>query len=188
MSNTEPAITQLLTQAGCGDESARQQLVGIVHEELKRLARGHMRSERDEHTLQATALVNEAYRELFGAGDRSWSSRNHFFAYASQVMRHVLVHHARRRNTRKRGGNLLRVTLDGLAQDQKAEELLALDEALERLAQIDKRKSRMVEMRFFGGLSIDEIADVTGLSPATIHKDLKSARRWLYHQISADQP
>ncbi|MEM1090474.1 MAG: sigma-70 family RNA polymerase sigma factor [Pseudomonadota bacterium] len=188
MSDTEPAITQLLLQAGSGDESARDQLMEVVHRELKRLARGYMRSERQEHTLQATALVNEAYLELFGAAERSWSDRNHFFAYASQVMRHVLVHHARSRKTQKRGGDLLRVTLDGLAGDQKADELLALDEALERLALIDERKSRMVEMRFFGGLTIDEIADVTGLSVATIHNDLKSARGWLYHELSEDQP
>ena len=158
--------------------------MGAVHAELKRIAQRQMRLERPDQTLQATALVNEAYLELFSNADRTWNNRRHFFAYASRVMRHVLVSYARRRNAQKRGGELQQVTLTGLSQEQTADELIALDEALTRLAEFDERKSRLFELRFFGGLSIDELSQEMDLAPSTIHKELKSARGWLFNELN----
>lgn len=173
-------ITQLLGEAREGDASARERLMSLVHDELGRLARWHMQSEGAGRTLQTTELVNEAYLRLFDSRTPDWPDRNHFFAYASMVMRHFLVSHARRRLARKRGGDMVRVTMSNLGTEPKDEELVALDEALTRLGQIDRRKSEIIEMRFFGGLSIDEICNVTELSPTTIHNELKAARGWLY--------
>ena len=141
-----------------------------------------LRGERHQ-TLQATGLVNEAYLELFGPGGGDWEDRNHFFAYSATVMRHILVREARRRQAAKRGGGQLRVTLEGLAGEQFADDLIALDEALEKLAHIDERKSRLIELRYFGGLNIKELCALEGRSPATVHKDLKAARGWLFHEL-----
>ncbi len=176
-------LTDLLTQASVGNVGAREQLVALVHSELRQLAKAHMRNERPDHTLQATALVNEAYLSLFGAQPYQWPGRHQFFAHASRVMRHILVDHARRKSAQKRGGDRVRVTLDGLAGEQPPDDLIALDEALTALAAVDRRKSELVELRFFGGLSIKDITAVSGLAASTIHKELKAARGWLFHRL-----
>lgn len=179
-------VTELLGKSRQGDAAARERLMGLVYEHLRGIAGRHMRGEGAEHTLQATELVNETYLQMFDGQAPEWPDRNHFFAYASTVMRHFLVAHARRRLAHKRGGKLLRVTLSDLGHEPRAEELVDLDDALDRLAEIDPRKSRIVVMRFFGGLGIDEICAVTELSPATVHNELKAARGWLYQAM--EQP
>lgn len=184
--STEPKrseVTQLLRQARAGDDSARSRVVDLIHGELHGIAQRQMRSERNV-TLQATGLVNEAYLEMFGKRDGAWEDRNHFFAYATTVMRHILVREARRRQAKKRGGDQLRVTLEGLPAEQRAEDLIALDIALNALTQMDSRKGRIVELRYFGGLTIDEICAVENLSPATVHKDLKAGKGWLYAELN----
>lgn len=176
-------VTELLGKSREGDAAARERLMELVYEQLKGIASRHMRGESDDHTLQATELVNETYLQMFDGQAADWPDRKHFFAYASTVMRHFLVAHARRRLAHKRGGNLLRVTLSNLGHEPRAEELIDLDDALTRLADVDPRKSEIVVMRFFGGLSIDEICGVTELSPATVHNELKAARGWLYQAM-----
>ena len=184
---SEHPVTLLLRQARSGDASARDRVTDLIHRELRRIAGREMRGEYPV-TLQATGLVNEAYIELFGKSGQPWKDRNHFFAYAATVMRHILVREARRRSAAKRGGDQLRVTLEGLPAVQRDDELIALDEALEHLSDIDERKCRVVEMRFFGGLSIDDICDVLALSPASVHRELKAARGWLYHHLQIEGP
>lgn len=181
--STRSEVTQLLRQARSGDDGARSLVVNLIHGELHDIAHRQMRNERGL-TLQATGLVNEAYLELFGKQAGAWEDRNHFFAYAATVMRHILVREARRRQAKKRGGDQLRVTLEGLPAEQREEDLLALDAALDVLTELDPRKGRIVEMRYFGGLTIDEVCAVENLSPATIHKDLKAARGWLYAELN----
>ncbi len=177
-------VTQLLTQARQGDPKAQSALVEVVYPKLKRIAERQMQRERAGHTLQATALVNEAYLELFDANTRDWEGRAHFFAYAATVMRHILVRHARDRNAKKRGGDRLRVSLTELEADgQREEDLIFLDAVLTELMEMDQRKGRLVELRFFGGLSIKEIAEVMGLSTSSVNKDLRAARGWLFHQM-----
>lgn len=176
-------ITRLLGEAREGNPAARERLMNLVYGELQRLARHHMHGERADHTLQTTELINEAYLQLFDGQSPDWSDRQHFFAYASTVMRHFLVRQARRRLAAKRGGRLIQVTLGNLAAEPKAEELIDLDDALTRLDRIDPRKVKIVELRFYGGLSIEEICDITRLSPATIHNELKAARGWLYNAM-----
>lgn len=184
MSTDSHDITQLLRLARSGDGTANERLIAAVHAELKRIAQSQMRAEWRNQTLQPTALVNEAYLKLFADNDRSWKNRQHFFSYAATVMRHVLVSYARRQAAAKRGGGQLQVTLTGLAEDQTSEDLLQLDEALNRLSQLDARKSRIVELRFFGGLSIEELSQELGLAASTIHKELKAARGWLFSEMS----
>lgn len=180
-------ITEMLGRLDRGETRTAQQLLDLVYPRLKQIAERQMRQERASHTLQATALVNEAYLELFDAHERNWESRAHFFAYAASVMRHILVRHARSRNAKKRGGDQLRVTLEGLAEDgASAVDLISLDAVLTQLAQLNERQARLVELRFFGGLSIKEIASVTHLSTATVNKSLRAARGWLYHQLRDD--
>lgn len=177
-------ITQLLEQVHIGNKDAEGQLVNVVYPKLKHIARKQMSNERAGHTLQATALINEVYLELFKSADRSWDTRNDFFAYAATTMRHILVNHARKKNTQKRGGDLLQVTLIDLpSKDQKEDDLIALDEALSKLVKIDERKSKIVELRFFGGLTIEEIAQVLELSVSSVNKELKAARGWLFHKM-----
>ena len=177
------AVTQWLREARSGDVEARERVLHVIHGELRSIADRQMRDER-QLTLQATGLVNEAWIELFGQSGSHWESRNHFFAYAATVMRHILVREARRRQAKKRGGDQLRVTLEGLPAEQREEDLIALDDALVALTALDSRKGRIVEMRYFGGLTIEEICTVEELSPATVHKDLKTARGWLYHELN----
>jgi RNA polymerase sigma factor (TIGR02999 family) len=180
-------VTSLLADWSKGRVSARDELMPLVYDELRKLARHHMAMERDGHSLQATALVNEAYLRLVDQSRVQLQARAHFFALASQMMRHILVDHARGKRRQKRGGSAQRVSLDVAmtVSNQKSPDLLALDEALLRLGEIDSRKCQVVEMRYFGGLSFDDIAEVLGLSRATVERDWTSAKTWLYRSIAA---
>lgn len=174
-------VTQLLVKWGNGDELARDQLMPLVYEELHRLAHRHIRNERPGHTLQTSALVNEAFVRLVDQKDVHWQSRAHFFAIAAQMMRRILVDYARNRRYAKRGGDARQVTLneDLIVTDQRSADVIALDEALSDLANFDDRKSKVVELRFFGGLSIEETAEVLAVSPGTVMRDWTLAKAWL---------
>jgi RNA polymerase sigma factor (TIGR02999 family) len=177
-------ISQLLTDWANRDPAAREQLVPIVYEELRRLAHHYMRGERSDHTLQTTALVNEAYMRLAGIDGLQWRDRAHFFAMAATLMRRVLVDYARQRARDKRGGGISVTSLDEHAvAPQPAVDVLALDEALNRLAAADPQQSRVVELRFFAGLSVDETAEALGISPATVKRDWATAKLWLYNEL-----
>jgi RNA polymerase sigma-70 factor, ECF subfamily len=179
-------VTELLLAWGSGDRSALDELVPLVHQELRRLARSQMRGERDNHTLQTTALVNEAFLRLIDLRRIRWQDRAHFLALSAQLMRRVLVDHARTRNYRKRGGGAATVALDdvAVAVPERAADLVALDEALENLARVDPRKSRVVELRFFGGLSVEETAGALNVSPETVMRDWRLAKVWLLREMS----
>jgi RNA polymerase sigma factor (TIGR02999 family) len=181
-------VTQLLVRWGEGDEKACDQLFPLVYQELRRLARHCLSRERSDHTLQSTALVHEAYLRLVGNDSLQTENRVHFFALAAQVMRRVLVDHARKRLAGKRGGKeSLTVTLSEAVEVPKKQPLdvMALDTALEELARIDKQQAHIIEMRFFAGLSIDETSQALGISPATVKRDWTMARAWLYRQLQA---
>lgn len=180
-------VTELLVAWSGGDASAFDELVPLVHGELHRLARRQMRRERDGHTLQTTALVNEAYLRLIDVSRVRWQDRAHFFAMSARLMRRILVDHARSRRYLKRGGGAPRVTFDeGLAVSaEPAPDLVALDDALESLARIDRRKSQVVELRYFGGLSVEETAEALDVSPGTVMRDWRMAKAWLLREISA---
>ena len=179
-----PRVTDLLLSWRAGDESAFQHLVALVHVELRRLAHRHMRSQRDGHVLQTTALVNEAYVRLVDLSRVRWQDRAHFLAMASRVMRRVLVDVARAAASAKRGGGLVRVTLDEAAiVSEPSADLVALDDALEALATVDVRKSQVVEMKFFGGLSVEEIAESLQVSPQTVMRDWQLAKVWLLREL-----
>lgn len=169
-----------------GDKAALDQLIPMVYEELKRLARYHMRRERAGHTLQTSALVNEAYLRLVDYKRMRWQDRAHFLGVAAQAMRRILVDHARKRQYAKRGGAGLKVSLDEASEmaEQKATDLVALDDALMSLESLDARKSRIVELRYFGGLKIEETAEVMGISPATVQREWSTARIWLHREVS----
>jgi RNA polymerase sigma factor (TIGR02999 family) len=178
--------TELLVAWSSGDESAFDRLVPLVHQELRVLARRYMRRERSDHTLQATALVNEAYIRLIDVNRVQWQNRTHFLAVAAQTMRRILVEFARQRHRQKRGGAAVRVTIDGameVAQDTSAD-LVALSDALSALATFDPRMSQVVELRFFGGLTVQETADVLNVSPETVMRDWKTAKAWLLRELS----
>jgi RNA polymerase sigma-70 factor, ECF subfamily len=185
---SEGEITRLLVQIKGGNRQAESDLIPLVYDELRRLARGYMRRERPEHTLQPTALVHEAYMRLVDESGIDWQGRAHFFAVAAQLMRRILVDHARAHRAGKRGGPEQRLSLeDGLVfTEAKNDELLALDEALARLARQDPRLAQVVEMRFFGGLSFEEIARLLGVSLRTAKRDWAVARAWLYEEISKE--
>jgi RNA polymerase sigma factor (TIGR02999 family) len=176
-------ISQLLEAWSNGDKAALDELIPLVYEELKRLARYHMRRERAGHTLQTSALVNEAYLRLVDYRRMRWQDRAHFLGVAAQAMRRILIDHARKRQYSKRAG--LKVSLDESSQmaEQKAGDLVALDDALMSLERLDPRKSRVVELRYFGGLNIEETAEALGLSPATVQREWKTARIWLHREI-----
>ena len=178
-------ITHLLREWSDGDERALDKLTPLVYEELRRQASRYLRRERRAHSLQTTALINEAYLRLFDAREVNWQDRAHFFAIAANLMRRVLVDHARRRDAEKRGGSALCLTLDeGLAVAKETDvDLLAVDEALDRLAQIDLQQARVVELRFFSGLTVDETAAALGVSPKTVKRDWSVARAWLRREI-----
>lgn len=178
-------ITELLDQAGGGDLSARDRVVRLVHAELRRIASAALRRERAGHTLQTLDLVNETYLKLFEGDPQRWPDRQRFFAYAATAMRHYLVSHARRKQALKRGAEALRISLSDLPVQTSAEELIALDLALDRLQQVDSRKARIVELRFFVGLPIDDICQLLELSAASVHKELRAARGWLYGAIGS---
>lgn len=180
-------ISQLLRAWSNGDELALSELTPIVYAELRRLAHRYMRRERAGHSLQTTALVNEAYMRLVDCTRMQWQNRAHFFAVSSQLMRRILVDHARRQNL-KRGGGVPHVSLDEavVVGKQPGLDLVALDDALNALARMDERKGRVVEMRFFAGLSVDEIAAVLKVSPVTVRRDWNSAKIWLYRELSVE--
>ncbi len=177
-------MSTLLRAWSDGDQNALEKLIPIVYDELHRLARHYMRRERAAHTLQTSALVNEAYMRLVDYKRMQWKDRAHFFAVSSQAMRRILVEHARRHNL-KRGGNVQHVSLDEAAlRGGEDADLVAVDRALTALAQIDARKAQIVEMRFFGGLSVEEAAEVLKISPVTVKRDWRAARAWLYHELA----
>ena len=178
-------VTQLLLAWGDGDEAALGRLIPLVHGELRRLARRHMRAERLGHTLQATALVNEAYLRLIDVRKVRWQNRTHFFAMSARLMRRILVDRARSRHYQKRGGGAAKVTFDEalVVSDTRSDMLIALDEALVALAAVDFRKSQVVEMRFFGGLSVEETALVLKVSVDTVMRDWKLAKAWLLREL-----
>ena len=186
MSTPSQNITKLLVDWRNGDQEALDQLMPLVYDELRRMANHYMRNERKGHTLQTSALVNEAYLRLVDHENIDWQNRSHFFGLAAQAMRRILVDHARSRNYQKRGGNAERVSLDQAANfaEERATELIALDEALQELAKLDPRKSRIVEMRYFGGLTGEETAEVLGISTATVARDWETAKAWLLRELS----
>jgi RNA polymerase sigma factor (TIGR02999 family) len=177
-------ITQLLADWANRDPTARDRLVPIVYEELRRLAHHYMRAERAGHTLQTTAIVNEVYLRLAGIDGLQWRDRAHFFAMAATLMRRVLVDHARQRARGKRGAGVSVTSLDENAvAAQPAVDVVALNDALERLAAVDPQQSRVVELRFFAGLSVEETAEALGISPATVKRDWATAKLWLYSEL-----
>jgi RNA polymerase sigma factor (TIGR02999 family) len=177
-------VSRLLADWSSGDPTARECLVPIVYRELRRLAHHYMRGERGNHTLQTTALVNEVYLRLAGIDALQWRDRAHFFAMAATLMRRVLVDYARRRARDKRAGGVSVTTLDENAiAAQPAVDVVALDEALHRLATADPQQSRVVELRFFAGLSVEETAEALGISPATVKRDWATAKLWLYNEL-----
>ena len=178
-------VTQLLLDLGEGDTSAMDRLLPIVYDELHRLAHQHRRRERPDHTLNTTALVHEAYLKLVRLDRLQWQNRAQFFALAAQAMRRVLLTYAERRRALKRGGGAHPVPFDEnlLLTDQQSEEILALDEALERLKMMSERQHSVVECRFFGGLSVEETAAAVGISPATVKRDWTLARAWLNREL-----
>jgi len=180
-------VTQLLAEWGDGDRAALDRLLPLVFDELRRLAAGYLRRERAGHTLQPTALVNEAYLRLVDQEGAGWQNRAHFFGIAANLMRQILVDYARQRAAEKRGGSQLqRLSLTQAERIVKQEELdvLALHEALERLAEFDEQQARIVELKFFGGLTIEETAEVIGVSHATVEREWKLARAWLRRELS----
>jgi RNA polymerase sigma factor (TIGR02999 family) len=178
-------ITHLLKEWSAGDQRALDRLTPLVYVELRQLATRFMRRERPGHTLQTTALIHEAYLRLIDANDVHWQGRAHFFAIAANIMRRILVEHARRRNADKRGGSIVRLPLDETlaVADETDVDLLAIDEALDRLATVDPQQARIVELRFFSGLSVEETAAALGVSPKTVKRDWSVARAWLRREI-----
>jgi len=183
-------VTQLLINWRNGDSSALDQLMPLVYEELRRLARRFMRKERRDHTLQTSALINEAYLRLVDQTAANWQNRAHFFAVAAQIMRHILIDHARSYQYEKRGAGAQKVALDEalVFSQERAAELVALDDALNGLAALDPRKSKVIELRFFGGLSIEETAEVLELSPITVQREWRAAKAWLHRFIEGKDP
>jgi RNA polymerase sigma-70 factor (ECF subfamily) len=178
-------ISQLLVEWSNGDKPALDKLVPLVHEELRKLAHHYMNQERSDHTLQTTALVNEVYLRLVDRQNARWENRAHFFGIAAQSMRQILVEYARQRGAAKRGGNAQRVELDeaALVSKETDMDLVALDEALKELAAFDERKSRVVELRFFGGMSVEETAEALGVHVNTVVRDWDVAKAWLRRQL-----
>ncbi|SPF55587.1 RNA polymerase, sigma-24 subunit, ECF subfamily [Candidatus Sulfopaludibacter sp. SbA4] len=181
-------VTLLLTELREGNQEAANRLMPLIYGELRRMAGSYMQRERASHTLQATALVNEVYMRLAGGEPAPWQNRAHFFAIAAHAMREVLLDYARRRTAGKRGGkDAQKVEIDAefLSVSPKIENVIAIDEALERLARIDPRQSRLIELRFFAGLSVEEAAEVMGVSPVTIKREWRSAKAWLHREPAA---
>jgi RNA polymerase sigma factor (TIGR02999 family) len=182
-------VTELLSDWSHGNQAALDKLMPLIYDELRRLAHHYMSREHAGHTLQTTALVNEAYLRLIGRRDMHWQNRAHFFAISAQLMRRILVDHARAHTRIKRGGGTHLLTLDegAVVSRERAAEVIALHDALNELAALDPRQSRIVELRFFGGLSIEETTEVLGLSAATIKREWRTAKAWLYHVLSKVQ-
>ena len=178
-------ITGLLVDWSNGDQAALDKLLPLVEQELHRLAHAYMRREKPDHTLQTTALVNEAYLKLIDQNKTHWQNRAHFFAIAAKIMRRILLNYARDQHRQKRGGKAVQVSLSDVSvlSMGRPEELIALDEALERLAEVDERKSQVIELKYFGGLETDEIAEVLKVSSITVLRDWRFARAWLLRAI-----
>jgi RNA polymerase sigma-70 factor (ECF subfamily) len=178
-------VTQLLADWSQGDGAALTKLTPLVYEDLRRLAHHYMDGQRPDHTLQTTALVNEAYLRLADQTNPSWQNRAHFFAVAARAMRQILVNYAKSYRSQKRGGGALKIELDeaALVSPQQATEIVDLHEALERLATLDSRKAEVVELKYFGGLNYDEMAEVLKISPVTVRRDWKFAKAWLYTEL-----
>ena len=188
-SSTRQNVTQLLVEWRGGDAGALERLYPLVEPELHRLAHHYMSRERAGHTLQTTAILNEAYLRLVDNPTPRWQDRTHFVAAAARLMRRIMVDHARERRSLKRGGGALKVTLDeaALVSEARSEELLALDEALEGLAAQDPRKSQIVELRYFGGLTVEETAEFLELSPRTVEREWTMAKAWLYRALDSSE-
>ncbi len=186
-SGTSYPVTELLTRWSSGDTSARDALVPLVYNELRRIARRCLSGQRSDHTLQPTALVHEAYLRLVRYDAIDWRDRAHFFALAAQIMRQILVDHARKQTAIKRGGNAVTLVVDEASAVTKQTnlDLLALDDALKQLASLDPRQSQIVELRFFGGLSIEETAQAVNISPATTKREWATARLWLLNEMNS---
>jgi RNA polymerase sigma factor (TIGR02999 family) len=186
MGPVSPDVSGLLRAWSGGDKASFDRLLPLVYDELRRMARRHMRGQRSGHTLETTALIHEAYLRLIGQSDVHWQDRAHFFGVAATAMRHILVDHARARQAAKRGGPAQRVSLDEIAAVAPGNpaQLIALDDALRSLAAVDPRKSRVVELKYFGGLTVAEIADVLQVSPETVARDWRLARTWLFRELS----
>ena len=178
-------ITQLLIQLTNGNSAVVDALLPLIYDELRSLATNYLRRERPDHTLQPTALVHEAYLRMVDQTQVNWQNRAHFFGVAAQMMRRILVDHARARNAEKRGQDYQKVSLDENLDKavERDDELIALDDALKMLAEMDEQKSRIVELRFFGGLSVDETAEVLGVSAPTVKRQWRMAKAWLYGQV-----
>ena len=189
MTASPNGVTQLLVAWGDGDTAARDQLMPLVYEELRRLAHRYMGRERPGHTLQTSGLVNEAYLRLIDQSQVHWQNRAHFYGIAAQMMRRILVDYARSRHYAKRGGNNHQVSLNEvlIASEERRAEVVALDDALKSLAAIDGRKSQIVELRFFAGLSIEETAEVLAVSPGTVMRDWTLAKAWLRREMVGDE-
>ena len=189
MRPTSSSVTELLRAWSDGDKAALDQLIPVVYDELRRQASRYLRRERPGHTLQTTALVNEAYLRLVDQKNVRWQNRAHFFGIAAQLMRRILVDHARTKHRAKRGGAALRVSInDAMVMTKDRDiDLVALDEALNHLAKLDPQQSKVVELRFFSGLNVEETAEVLGISPATVKRDWSVAKAWLHREISGDQ-
>ncbi len=182
---SEVEVTRLLQRWGDGDAAANEELVRLIYAELRRLAGSYMRRERQQHTLQATALVNEAYLRLAGESKGDWKSRAHFYGIAANLMRQILIEHARGKSRQKRGGGAEALEFDeARVASPEDRQILAIHEALEELAKVDARKSQILELKYFGGCTTEEIAEVTGLSVATIGRDLRLAMAWLQRYLS----
>jgi RNA polymerase sigma factor (TIGR02999 family) len=180
-------VTDLLANSGYWTTAEPDQVAPLVYDELRRLAHHYMSGERSDHTLQTTALVNEAYIRLADQTNPHWRNRNHFFAGAARMMRHILVEYARSRQRLKRGAGAVKVELteDSIVTESQAEQVIDLNEALERLAQMDRRASQVVELKYFGGMNYDEIADVLSISGVTVRRDWEFARAWLHKELTA---
>ena len=179
-------VTQLLADWGSGDKQALEELMAVVYQELHRLANYYLRRERQGHTLQATALINEAYLKIIDQHSVNWQNRAHFFGVAAQMMRRILVDHARSHLYAKRGGGAQKLTLDealSVPQQERDLELVALDDALQKLEEMDAQQAKIIELRFFGGLTIEETAEVLSISPATVKREWSWAKAWLYNEI-----
>src|SRR5262245_5800673 len=190
MSDHDETLTRLLGEWAGGDPKALEQLTPLVYHELRKLAAGYMKGERQEHTLQPTALVHEAYLRLVEQRHQNWESRRHFFGVAAHLMRLILVDSARRSHAAKRGGGALQLTLDDLGNlgSQRPETFIALDDALTELTSMDSRKARIIELRYFGGMTVEETANTLGTSTATIERDTRVAHMWLCRYMKgADQ-
>jgi RNA polymerase sigma factor (TIGR02999 family) len=189
MTPQKPEVTQLLKESALGNREALDQLLPLVYNELRGIADRYLRRERADHTLQATALVHEAYLRLVDQRNVEWQNRAHFYGVAAQMMRRILVDHARAQQTAKRGSGGIKVSLEDVLEisDEQMDNMLALDDALKALEQIDPQKSRIVEMRFFGGLSIEETAHALGISTATVIRQWRMAKAWLYNAVTGDE-